>query len=95
MNKGSARAVPALIGGENSSQSGQPLLGWDWRTGLVAIPLALLVIAVFVPALDNGFVNWDDDENFLDNAAYRGLGLAQIKWAWTTFLSRVGFSFSV
>ncbi len=51
----------------------------------MAIPLVLIVIAAFIPALDNGFVNWDDDENFLDNPFYRGLGPAQIKWAWTTF----------
>jgi protein O-mannosyl-transferase len=34
--------------------------------------------------LDNGFVNLDDSENFLHNPFYRGLGLAQLKWAWTT-----------
>ena len=59
--------------------------GWDRRTWLVAIPLALIVIYAFIPVLDNGFVNWDDDENFLDNPYFRGLGAAQVKWAWTTF----------
>ena len=27
----------------------------------------------------------DDGENFLDNPYFRGLGAAQVKWAWTTF----------
>ena len=57
----------------------------DRRTWLVAVPLAVLVIAAFIPVLDNGFVNWDDDINFLDNVHFRGLGLAQMKWACTTF----------
>ena len=29
MNKGLARAVPALVGGENPRQNGWPLPGWD------------------------------------------------------------------
>ena len=62
-----------------------PLPVWDRRTWLVAIPLALIVIYAFIPALDNGFVDWDDDQNFLENPYFRGLGAAQVKWAWTTF----------
>jgi protein O-mannosyl-transferase len=58
---------------------------FDLRTWLVAVPLVLLVMAAFVPALDNEFVNWDDDKNFLENPHYRGLGSAQWKWAWSTF----------
>lgn len=30
-------------------------------------------------------MSWDDDANFLLNPDYRGLGLAQLKWMWTTF----------
>ena len=44
-----------------------------------------IVIYAFIPVLDNGFVDWDDDQNFLDNPYFRGLGVAQVKWAWTTF----------
>ncbi len=58
---------------------------WGKPTWLVVIPLALIVIAAFIPALDNGFV-WDDQRNFLDNLDYRGLGGAQVKWAWSTFV---------
>jgi protein O-mannosyl-transferase len=78
-------AVPAPVVGQNSRRSRQPLPGWDLRTWLVAVPLILIVIAAFIPALDNGFVNWDDDKNFLENPYYRGLGGAQWKWAWSTF----------
>ena len=46
----------------------------------------LVFIAVFVaflPALEGQFLNWDDDINFLDNQAFRGLGWAQLRWMWT------------
>ncbi len=49
------------------------------------VVVALLTILVFLPALDNGFVAWDDDKNFLNNPDYRGLGPANLKWMWTTF----------
>ncbi len=58
---------------------------WDRRTWVVVVPLVLIVIAAFLPAVDNGFVQWDDDKNFLANPYYRGLGAAQWKWAWSTF----------
>jgi Tfp pilus assembly protein PilF len=52
--------------------------------------LALLVAAVtfvaFVPALSADFVSWDDERNFLTNPHYRGLGLEQLRWMWTTTL---------
>jgi len=46
------------------------------------IPLALAVITflVFIPALWNGFVAWDDQVNLYDNPAYRGLTWPQIRW---------------
>jgi tetratricopeptide (TPR) repeat protein len=62
-----------------------PVPAWDRRTGLLAIPLGLIVLAAFLPVLDNGFVDWDDDLNFVKNPYYRGLGPAQVKWAWSTF----------
>jgi len=54
----------------------------------LAVPaaLALASFVVFLPALEAGFVNWDDDENFLDNPNYRGLGATQLRWMFTTFL---------
>jgi tetratricopeptide (TPR) repeat protein len=35
--------------------------------------------------LGNGFVTWDDDRNFVENPNFRGLGLDQLRWMWTTF----------
>lgn len=47
--------------------------------------VALLAFAAFLPALQNGFVAWDDDANFLKNPSYRGLGWKELRWMWTTF----------
>src|SRR5436309_13698099 len=47
--------------------------------------VAFLTIVTFLPALQNGFAgNFDDAKNFLTNPHYRGLGLTQIEWMFTT-----------
>jgi tetratricopeptide (TPR) repeat protein len=51
----------------------------------IAFILVVMVGAAFSPSLSNGWLNWDDDGNFLSNLAYRGLGWAQLRWCWTTF----------
>lgn len=51
-----------------------------------ALPLliAIVTLVVFSPALQNGFVSWDDDRNFLENPLYRGLGWSELRWMFTT-----------
>lgn len=48
---------------------------------------AILVIAVtfvvFLPALRDGFVNWDDNINLTNNPGFRGLDWTHLKWMWT------------
>ena len=39
----------------------------------------------FLPVLDADFVNWDDDKNFTENEAYRGLSAHHLAWMFTTF----------
>ena len=53
----------------------------------LGVPLfvGLITVVVFLPTLANGFVNWDDEKNFLPNPHYRGLGLEQLGWMWSTF----------
>jgi tetratricopeptide (TPR) repeat protein len=53
-----------------------------WLTPLF---VALITFVVFLPALRDGFVTWDDDRNFLMNPGYRGLGMTELRWMWTTF----------
>jgi len=52
---------------------------------LIPLFVALFTFIAFLPALRATFVTWDDDRNFLDNLAYRGLGWPQLRWMWTTF----------
>jgi protein O-mannosyl-transferase len=51
------------------------------------IPILLVVLTViaFYPVLQNGFVNWDDDRNIVENPFYRGLHWTNIQWMFTTF----------
>ena len=42
---------------------------------LAPVVLVLATVVAFLPTLENGFVNFDDIENFLNNRSYRGLGL--------------------
>jgi len=49
--------------------------------------LVLATLLVFLPALRNDFVNWDDEENFVLNESYRGLGWDQIRWMWTSHVT--------
>src|SRR5262249_30915307 len=55
--------------------------GREWVLALVPSAVAL---AVFLPILGNGFVNWDDEANLLGNPHYRGLGWSQLRWMFTT-----------
>ncbi len=42
-------------------------------------------VYAFLPSLDNEFLNWDDDRNFLLNPDYRGLSATHWQWAWSTY----------
>jgi hypothetical protein len=48
--------------------------------------IVAVVVLAFLPSVSNGFTNWDDYMNLRDNPDYRGLGPAQLRWMWTTFL---------
>jgi hypothetical protein len=56
------------------------------RVLLLALLVTAITVASLWPALDGQFLNWDDDENFLRNESYRGLGSAQLRWMFTTSL---------
>ena len=53
------------------------------------VPAALLVFlvstAVFLPALDNGFLAWDDDVNFTMNPHFRGFSAEHLRWMFGGF----------
>lgn len=56
------------------------------RAGAIPLAIALVTLAAFSPALWNGFVEWDDYVNLVDNPNYRGLGWKNLQWMFTTVL---------
>jgi hypothetical protein len=56
------------------------------RRSMIPIAVAVLTAVCFLPTLSGSFLNWDDNVNFLDNPAYRGLGVEQLRWAFTSVL---------
>jgi len=63
-------------------RSSRPAARASW---VIPLAIAAVTFVAFLPVLGNGFVSFDDDKNFLDNAHFRGLGPAQLHWMWTTF----------
>jgi protein O-mannosyl-transferase len=57
------------------------------KRGSLVVPFAVAAatFVAFLPVLQNAFVSWDDDKNFVDNPHFRGLGPEQLHWMWTTF----------
>jgi tetratricopeptide (TPR) repeat protein len=53
-----------------------------WADGLLVL---WLTVVSFLPLLFGGFLDWDDDQNFLENPGYRGLDLAHLRWMLTTY----------
>ena len=56
------------------------------RRAALALLVAAVTFVAFIPALSADFVSWDDERNFLTNPHFRGLGLEQLRWMWTTTL---------
>ena len=70
---------------QDTRRPAQPTSSRDWLTdGLIVLLVAEVVIVAFFPALRAGFVAWDDDTYLLANPNYRGLGLAQVRWMFTS-----------
>src|SRR5512132_3197221 len=46
--------------------------------------IAAVTLLVFLPALGNDFVDWDDELNLTANPSYRGLGWAHLHWMFTS-----------
>jgi protein O-mannosyl-transferase len=53
---------------------------------IIPLAIVLVVVGVFAIGLRNEFVRWDDHTNFVDNPSFRGLGLRQFAWMFTTTL---------
>jgi len=59
--------------------------GGAWLPWVLAATIVTFVVMAYRPVLGHGFLNWDDDRNFVLNEAYRGLGGEELAWAWRTY----------
>jgi len=50
---------------------------------IIAALVAIVTFAVFLPALQNGFINWDDDLYVYENPHIRSLDFGLLKWSFT------------
>jgi tetratricopeptide (TPR) repeat protein len=50
-----------------------------------SVVVAVVTFIVFLPALKNAFLAWDDVDNFVSNTAYRGFGWQNLRWMFTTY----------
>ena len=58
------------------------------RPRLIALLLALVALAVYLPVVGHGFISYDDGDYITQNKMVQGgLTLAGIKWAFTAFYS--------
>ncbi len=55
------------------------------RLLFAAAAVAAITFVVFLPALQNGFVNWDDGQYIYENPNITKLNLESLKWMFTTF----------
>jgi Flp pilus assembly protein TadD len=59
--------------------------GYNTKVWTVAFLIALLTIFVYLPALQNNFVNWDDDGYVYKNHHIQSIDFELFKWMFTTF----------
>jgi Flp pilus assembly protein TadD len=57
------------------------------KVWLVALFIALITVLVYLPALQNGFVNLDDDGYVYKNHHIQSIDFKFFKWIFTTFLT--------
>lgn len=55
---------------------------------LTALLVGVASLLAYLPAVRDGFVSWDDPQNFLNNPNFRGLHWAQLRWMWTNHLTQ-------
>ncbi|GBD97563.1 MAG TPA: tetratricopeptide repeat protein [Nitrospirae bacterium] len=58
---------------------------YNFKIWAVASLVALITILVYLPALQNGFVNWDDPQYIYENPEIKSIDFKSLKWMFTTF----------
>ena len=58
---------------------------WQPLSAAVVAAVFALTVLAFLPALDAGFLAWDDDVNFTQNPHYRGFSAEHLGWMFGGF----------
>lgn len=59
------------------------------RLGAAVLLVVFLVGLVYLPSLQNGFVNWDDDVHLLKNPFVHGLTVVNLRNIWTSTVNQI------
>jgi Flp pilus assembly protein TadD len=57
----------------------------DRHPRLESLIVVLAAVTAFLPGVFGDFVGWDDDRNFTENEAWRGLGWPHVRWMFTAW----------
>jgi Tfp pilus assembly protein PilF len=74
----------SVVDHEEDNRAVHPTMGRAAR--FLPLVAALGAVLVFLPALRNGFIDWDDGSLLLRNPWYRGLGPSNLSWMFSTVL---------
>ena len=74
--------IPKSAGTQRSEKTATNTTSWLDSTWIFLLPLIVTFLAFF-PTFENGFVNWDDKENIIDNRWVQALTLENIKGIFT------------
>ena len=80
MNKQPNNIRPAV-----SFKEGHSSTPPSWIITAFSLLIGIGTFISFLPALQNGFLDWDDKDNFLTNFQFRGLGAKPLTWMFTTY----------
>jgi Flp pilus assembly protein TadD len=73
--------VPSAVGPKRDEEPDGGTGFWHY---LLPCIIAVGTFFAFSPALQNGFVNWDDPVTLLENEYYRGFTWSHLRWMFTT-----------
>lgn len=68
---------------KKNAQDAQKLASFPHKAWIYAIAVAVITVAVYVPALNNGFVYWDDQKYVYENTNITNLNAGFFKWIFT------------
>ncbi len=57
----------------------------DSKIKIIALMIALLTVIIYLPVLQNDFVNWDDPAYIYENPNIRSINLQSVRWMFTAF----------